>query len=88
MLPLIYLLLLGNSSGKPHDLDSQNHIMNLALDCLRDAKAPRTTIHSNIKWSEDESWKNDCYNASKWTEEEKMKKRKEYDIQKTIAKSL
>lgn len=62
---------LGNSSGKPHDLDSQNQIMNLAFDCLRDAIAPRTTIHSNIKWSEDESWKNDCYNASKWTEDRK-----------------
>lgn len=79
---------LGNSCGKPHDIESQNRIIDLAFDSFRSAKAPRTTIHSNIVWSEDNSWKTDCYNTSKWTEEDKRKKRKEFEIQKTIAKSL
>jgi len=77
---------LGNSAGKPHDLDSQAQTLRLALDLLADATGPRTTVRSPLVWREDESWKLDYSNIERLTEEEIALRRQEFDAQKEKAK--
>jgi D-proline reductase (dithiol) PrdB len=53
---------LGNAAGKPHDLASQQQTIELALHLLESAFAPRTTVQSAQRWSEDHQWKLDYCN--------------------------
>jgi hypothetical protein len=48
---------LGNPCGKPYDRAMQREIVGLALDLLGSAVAPRTTVQTPYRWSDDESWK-------------------------------
>ena len=48
---------LGNPCGKPWDVEMQRAITGMALDLLETAPAPRTTVQSPFRWSEDESWR-------------------------------
>src|SRR5712691_10025524 len=52
---------LGNSCGKPGDLEGQRCLIAMALDLLESAHAPRTTVQSPYRWAEDSSWKEDFY---------------------------
>ena len=54
---------LGNAAGKPHDAASQAATLDLALDLLESASAPRTTVQSPQRWSDDPSWKRDFDNV-------------------------
>lgn len=53
---------LGNGAGKPRDVPSQQETLARALDVLESARAPRTKVQSQLRWSTDASWKNDFSN--------------------------
>ena len=48
---------LGNPCGKPYDLAMQRAIVAMALDLLESARLPRTTVQTPLRWSDDETWK-------------------------------
>ena len=79
---------LGNAAGRPHDLDSQAFTLALALDVLESAPAPRTTVQSPLRWSDDADWKLDYLNVERLSTEEIARRRAEFDEQKTKARSL
>ena len=76
---------LGNSCGKPGDLESQRGLVAMALDLLETARFPRTTVQSPYRWSEDPSWKDDFYRLD-LTPEQIAKAREEFDSQKAVLK--
>ena len=47
---------LGNSAGKPDDVEMQRAIVGIALDLLEDARFPRTTIQTPFRW-DDDTWR-------------------------------
>jgi hypothetical protein len=75
---------LGNSAGKPFDVESQASTLELALRVLESAPAPRTTVQSPQRWSDDASWKLDYNNLADLTPEQIADKRKEFDAVKTV----
>lgn len=77
---------LGNSAGKPGDVESQEGILALALDLLEGAPGPRTTVQSPYRWSDDPSWKKDFYRLDV-SPEQLARQRAEFDRQKEIAKA-
>ena len=79
---------LGNSGGKPFDLESQRGIFALALELLDSATAPRTTVQSPYRWAEDCAWKRDFYRLD-MTPAQIARAREEMDNQKaTLAAKL
>jgi hypothetical protein len=74
---------LGNSCGKPNDVENQRAIMGMSLDFLESATAPRTTVQTPFRWAEDAAWKRDFYRMD-MTEEQLAKARAEFDAQKAI----
>lgn len=76
---------LGNSCGKPGDVESQRGIAAMALDLLKAANAPRTTVQSPYRWNEDPSWKDDFYSLD-LAPEEVAEAREEFDSQRAILK--
>ena len=52
---------LGNSAGRPFDVESQAATLELALRVLETAPAARTTVQSPLRWRDDASWKLDFY---------------------------
>ncbi|MGA0596843.1 glycine reductase [Enterovirga sp. CN4-39] len=79
---------LGNSAGKPGDLDSQACTLELALRLLEAAPGPRTTLGSPLRWSVDPSWKRDYSSIEKLAPDEIARRRAEFDRQKRAAKAL
>ena len=77
---------LGNSAGKPHDVESQAVTLELALRLLETASGARTTMQSPLRWSEDAAWKLDYNNLSQMSPEELARRRAEFDKQKEIAR--
>lgn len=78
---------LGNSGGRPFDVESQAQTLELALRVLESAPAARTTVQSPLRWSEDALWKRDYNDLTKLTPESIAQRRKEFDVVKTIAKA-
>jgi Glycine/sarcosine/betaine reductase selenoprotein B (GRDB) len=79
---------LGNSAGKPHDAASQAFTLELALRLLEAAPGPQNTLQSPLRWSSDPSWKRDYNNVAELSAEELARRRREFDAQKEIARSL
>jgi len=79
---------LGNAAGRPKDSDSQASTLELALRVLEVAPAPRTTVQSPLRWSEDPAWKLDYSNIDRLSAEEIQRRREEFDRQKEIAKTI
>jgi hypothetical protein len=48
---------LGNPCGRPGEVAEQRRIAGMALDLLESAFAPRTTVQTPFRWSDDSSWK-------------------------------
>jgi D-proline reductase (dithiol) PrdB len=48
---------LGNSCGRSFDPEHQHEVIELGLQLLEHATAPRTTVQSPAVWSEDDRWK-------------------------------
>jgi hypothetical protein len=78
---------LGNSSGRPHDPESQRLTLELALRVLETAPAARTTVQSPLRWRDDASWKLDYNDLAKLTPEDLVERRKEFDVVKAIIKT-
>jgi len=79
---------LGNPTGKPHDPDSQAFTLELALRVLETAPAPRTTVQSPLRWSDNPDWKLDFSNIERLSPGEIARRRAEFDRQKEIAKTI
>ena len=77
---------LGNSAGKPQDVESQAQTLERALRLLETASGARTTMQSPLRWSEDASWKLDYNNVAQLSAEELARRRAEFDKQKEIAR--
>ncbi len=52
---------LGNSCGRPFDLESQRTILGLALDLFESAQRPMTTVQTPYRWAESDEWKRDFW---------------------------
>ena len=78
---------LGNSAGRPFDVESQRQTLELALRVLESAPAPRTTVQSPQRWSPDASWKRDYNDLTKLTPEKIAERRKEFDVVKSVARA-
>jgi len=78
---------LGNSAGKPFDVESQTATLELALRVLESAPGPRTTVQSPQRWNDDALWKTDFNNLDKLSPEELAEKRKEFDAVKAVIAS-
>jgi D-proline reductase (dithiol) PrdB len=79
---------LGNAAGKPHDVASQSITLDLALRLLETAPAPRMTVQSPLRWSENPDWKLDYCNIERLAPEEIARRRAEFDRQKDVAKTV
>jgi D-proline reductase (dithiol) PrdB len=79
---------LGNSAGKPHDAALQAFTFELALRVLETAPSAQTTVQSPLRWSADPSWKRDYNNIAVLSAEELARRRREFDAEKEIARSL
>ena len=79
---------LGNSAGKPFDVESQAATLELALRLLESAPAPRTTVQSPQRWSEDASWKLDYSNVDRLTPDEVRARREAFDEQRAVARAV
>ena len=77
---------LGNSCGRPGDVESQRQTLELALRLLETATEPRTTVCSPLRWSDDPSWKDDFSNADLLTPEEIARRRAAFDRDKDVAR--
>jgi hypothetical protein len=77
---------LGNSAGRPFDVASQAQTLELALRVLESAPAPRTTVQSPLRWSDDAAWKRDYNDLTKLTPEKIAERRKEFEVVKAIAR--
>ena len=77
---------LGNSAGKPHDVDSQARTLELALQVLEAAPGPRTTMQSPLRWAVSGDWKLDYLNLERIGAEELARRRAEFDRQKELAR--
>ena len=78
---------LGNSAGRPFDVESQARTLELALRVLEGAPGPRTTVQSPQRWNDDTRWKLDYLDLTKLTPEKIEERRKEFDVVKTVAKA-
>jgi len=79
---------LGNAAGRPKDPASQAFTLELALRVLEAAPAPRTTVQSALRWSEDPAWKLDYSNIDRLSAVEIQRRRQEFERQKEIAKTI
>jgi len=77
---------LGNSAGRPFDVESQAQTLELALRLLESAPAARTTVQSPQRWSEDASWKRDYLDLATLTPETIAERRREFDDAKAVAR--
>ena len=78
---------LGNAAGKPHDEESQAATLDLALELLANAAAPRTTEQSPQRWSDDPSWKRDFDNIETLTPADLARLRAEHERHRAIARA-
>ena len=78
---------LGNSAGRPFDVESQALTLELALRLLEGAPAARTTVASPLTWTKDPAWKQKYLDAGKLSPDEIAERRKEFDVVKAVAKA-
>lgn len=79
---------LGNAAGRPADPDSQSFTLELALQLLESAPAPRTTVQSPLRWPGSAGWKRDYANAALIGPDELARLRAETDKGKETAANL
>jgi D-proline reductase (dithiol) PrdB len=78
---------LGNAAGRPRDVASQDHTLELALQLLESAPSARTTWHSPLRWSDNADWKLDYCNIERLSADEIQRRRAEFDAGKAIART-
>lgn len=77
---------LGNAAGRPRDIASQDLTLELALRLLETATAPRCTVQSPLRWSDDPSWKLDYCNIEHLSSDEIARRRAAFDAARALAK--
>ena len=77
---------LGNSAGRPFDIQSQAETLELALRVLETAPAARTTVQSPQRFTDDAEWKKDFNDLSKLSHDQIAERRKEFEVVKAVAK--
>ncbi|MCZ6531946.1 MAG: hypothetical protein O7A08_03155 [SAR324 cluster bacterium] len=55
---------LGNTAGKPFDVENQREILMAALRLLADAREPGRIVDTPHRWSDDESWMERVYDEN------------------------
>jgi D-proline reductase (dithiol) PrdB len=78
---------LGNSAGRPFDVESQAQTLELAFAALEGATAARTTVRSPLRWSADDAWKRDYLDLTKLSPETIAERQKEFADVKAVAKA-
>jgi hypothetical protein len=78
---------LGNSAGRPFDVESQAQTLELALRVLETAPAARTTVQSPLRWSADASWKRDYLDLGQLSPEAIAERRRAFDEVKSVARA-
>jgi hypothetical protein len=79
---------LGNAAARPNDVASQDLNFELALRLLESAPAPRTTVQSPLRWSENPSWKMDYSNLDRLSSQEIARLREEAEQTRITAREL
>ena len=79
---------LGNGAGRPHDRASQAQTLSMALALLESATAPRTTVQSPLRWSDDHAWKRDFHNIELVPPEEVARLRAEHEHARAVARGI
>ncbi len=79
---------LGNAAGRPHDRPSQDQTLELALQLLESASAPRSTMQSPLRWSDNSDWKLDYCKVERLTPAALQALRAEFDRGKAQAQAL
>lgn len=79
---------LGMGAGKAQDREGQRATLDLALELLESARAPRTTVQSPARFADGPVWKRDYMNPDRLAPEELARRRAENDRQKQIAAGL
>jgi D-proline reductase (dithiol) PrdB len=79
---------LGNSAGKPNDLQSQRDTLALALDLFASATGPRTTTVSTQTWMDKDDWKLDFMNIDALPAERIEKLKADFAEQKRVANQI
>jgi hypothetical protein len=79
---------LGNAAGRPRDPESQAFTLELALQVLERAPAPRTTVQSPLRWSDDPDWKLDYCNVERLSEDDLRRLRAAFDAVKADARAV
>ena len=79
---------LGNAAAKPNDVASQDLNFELALRLLESAPAPRTTVQSPLRWSDNPSWKMDYSNLDRLSSQEIARLREEAEQTRITAREL
>jgi hypothetical protein len=77
---------LGNAAGRPTDAASQAFTLDLAFKLLEAAPAPRATVQSPLRWSDDHRWKLDYCNIERLAPDEIARRRAEFDRAKAQAR--
>ncbi|WP_279358855.1 glycine/sarcosine/betaine reductase selenoprotein B family protein [Methylobacterium indicum] len=77
---------LGHAAGRPHDRDSQEATLDLALTLLESAAVARTTVQSPQRWSPDPSWKADYASLDRLSAEEIARRRADFESEKRRAR--
>src|SRR2546427_10304521 len=77
---------LGNSAGRPFDLESQALTLELGLRVLETAPAARTTVQSPLRGQEDASWNLDFSNPDRMTPRQIAERRRGSDGSKATPK--
>jgi hypothetical protein len=78
---------LGNSAGRPFDVESQRQTLELGLRVLESAPGARTTVQSPLRWNEDGAWKRDYLDLTTLTPEKLAERKREFDEVKSIARA-
>ena len=79
---------LGNSAGKPNDVESQRDTLDRAIELYESASEPRTTAVSPQVWSTDDGWKHDFMNVAALPAETIERLKAEFAEQKRVANEL
>lgn len=79
---------LGNAAAKPNDVASQDLNFQLALRLLESTPAPRTTVQSPLRWSDNSSWKMDYSNLDRLSLQEITRLREEAEQARITAREL
>jgi D-proline reductase (dithiol) PrdB len=79
---------LGSAAALPHDVDSQDSTLALALSLLEGAPAPRTTVQNPLRWSGSPTWRQDYMNVERLSPQELAQRRADNDRIKAVAQGV